>query len=62
MEKLKMFSRVSGQLPARKTAPRLGLGFGLGLGLGLGVGAIVLETFSRNEKKVFQVSAKCHSS
>ena len=54
-----MFSRVSGQLPPRKTAPRLGLGFGLGLGLG--VGAIVLETFSRNEKKVFQVSVKCQS-
>ena len=40
---------VSGQLPSRKIAPRLGLGFGLGLALKLGLrgqfpsGAIVLE-------------------
>ena len=42
---------VSGQLPQKKIAPRLGLGFGLGLGLELGLGgqfssgAIVLELF-----------------
>ena len=29
---------VSGQLPPRKIAPRLGLEFGLGLGLVLGLG------------------------
>ena len=28
---------VSGQLPSRKIAPRLGLGFGLGLALKLGL-------------------------
>ena len=31
--------KVSGQLPQRKIASRLGLAFGLGLGLVLGLGA-----------------------
>ena len=38
------FNLVSGQLPPRKIAPRLGLGFEFGLVLGLGGGgAIFLE-------------------
>ena len=36
---------VSGQLPLRKIAPRLGLGFGLGLGLELGLG----DNFTRGQ-------------
>ena len=47
------FNLVSGQLPPRKIAPRLGLGFELGLVLGLGgqfsSKAIVLETFNFQE-------------
>ena len=33
---------MSGKLPSRKIAPRLGSGFGLGLALELGLGAILL--------------------
>ena len=39
---------VSGQLPPRKTAPRLGLGLGLGLGLLLGLGGNFPRTALHN--------------
>ena len=38
IDNLKSTDWVSGQLPTRNTASRLGLGFGLGLELGLGLG------------------------